>query len=183
MAKILPSLGYANSPVGITLRNASAVSQTPAAATRTVITGSKLQVPPTLLRAGSKYKCRFNMTKTAAGTATSTIDVAIGVAGTTADTAQLSFTKPAGTAAADEAINEVVVVVRTAGASGVLTGEYSMSHNLAATGHAQIPSVNVNVVSGTVDLSVDDLFLSVCLTSGAADAITINVVETELTNV
>lgn len=183
MTKILPSLGYANSPVGITLRNSSATSQTPAATVRTQVAGSKIQVPPALLRVGSKYKCKFNMTKTAAGTATSTVDVSIGIAGTVADTAQLSFTKPAGTAAADEGVCEVTVVVRTIGATGVLTGEFTLIHNLAATGHAQIPVVAVNVVSGSVDLTVDDLFLAVNLTSGASDAITINVVEAELTNV
>lgn len=187
MAKIFPSLGYANSPIGITLRNSSATSQTPAATVRTQIAGTKIQVPATLLRVGSKYKARFNMTKTAAGTAASTVDVSIGTAGTTADAAALSFTKPAGTAAADEGFVEVVAVVRTIGATGVLVGEFTMSHTGlsggAGVGHTVLISVNLNVVSGSVDLTVDDLFLAVNLTSGASDAITINVVETELTNV
>ena len=83
--------------------NASTAGQTPAASTRTYLTGSNIAIPAIKLKVGAIYRCRFGMTKTGAGTALSTIDVCFGTAGTTADTARLSFTKPAGTAVADEA--------------------------------------------------------------------------------
>jgi len=64
-------------------------SQAPAATVRTYIAGTAIQVPTAKIQAGSCFRWRFSATKTAAGTAASTIDVAIGTAGTVADTAQL----------------------------------------------------------------------------------------------
>lgn len=156
------------------LTNASTTSQAPAASTRTYITGSALRIGTNKLQIGSVMRWRWNMTKTAAGTATSTIDVCVGTAGTTADTARVSFTKPAGTAAADEAFCEVEVVVRgPISASGVMVGEFTLVHNLAATGHAIIPCVCVNTVSAAFDLTTPSLIVGLCITTGASDAITI----------
>src|SRR5580765_1161909 len=113
--------------------NYSAAAQTPAAATRTYLTGSQIVVPTGKLQIGTIIEWVFNMTKTAAGTASSTIDIAIGTAGTTADTARLSFTKPAGTAAADEALCRLRMIVRgPLSASGIVAGDFQMTHNLAA---------------------------------------------------
>lgn len=162
----------------------SVTAQTPAAATRTVITGSVIALPAAgALQIGSKFRWRFNMTKTAAGTATSTFDIAFGTAGTTADTAQVSFTKPAGTAAVDEGFCEVECVVRgPLTASGIVTGEFTLIHNLAATGHAVIPCVAVSTQSSGFDVTTPT-FVSLCITSGAADAITIQQCNTEAWNV
>lgn len=167
------------------LNNYSVAAQTPTAATRTVLIGSTLSIPAvTRLELGTTLRWRWNMTKTAAGTAASTIDVAIGTAGTTADTAVLSFTKPAGTAAADEAWCELEVVIRgPLTASCIAVGEFTMGHNLAATGHAVIPFVAVNTVSGAFDATVASLKISVCLTSGASDAITIQQVSAIAVNI
>lgn len=175
---VQPPGGSANQ--GGVCRNSSGAAQTPAAATRTYITGTALSIPKTGLQVGTRARFRFNMTKTAAGTATSTIDVALGTAGTTADAAVLSFTKPAGTAVADEAYCEVEVIVQSIGASGVLVGEFTLGHNLSATGHAQIPFVAVNATSSATDLTRDSLIMGVCLTSGAADAITVTLVDAEM---
>jgi len=165
---------------GALVQNYSATQQAPVAATRTYITGSALKVPVGGLKVGSKFKWRFNMAKTAAGTETSTFDISVGVAGTTADTARVSFTKPAGTAAADEGFVEITAVVRSVSATGVLVGNFALTHNLAATGHAQIPSVNVTTVSAAHDNSAEELYVGVNITTGAADAITIELVDSEL---
>jgi hypothetical protein len=162
--------------------NYSVTSQAPAAATRTYITGSQIRVPKNKLQVGTQFSWQWNMTKTGAGTATSTIDVAIGTAGTTADTARLSFTKPAGTAVIDEGWCEVYATVRTIGATGVMVGEFRMTHNLASTGHMVIPSCCVNNISSGFDMTVADLFVGVCLTSGASDAITIQMMQAEAWN-
>jgi hypothetical protein len=167
------------------LRNnsGSAAAQTPAATTRTYITGTKITVPPGKLQIGTMFRWRFNITKTGAGTATSTFDVAVGTAGTTADTARLSFTKPAGTAVIDEGWIEIVVVVRgPLSASGVMVGEFTLIHNLQITGHAIIPCVAVSTVSGAFDVTVANLFVGVCITSGASDAITIQFATAEAWN-
>jgi len=165
---------------GIRVKNASAVAQAITAETRTYLAGSALKVPRGGLKVGDTFRWVFSMTKTAAGTATSTIDIAVGTAGTTADTARVSFTKPAGTAAADEARVVVEAVVRSVSATGVVVGIMNLTHNLSATGHAQIPSVNVVTVSSGFDNDDEELYFGLCLTTGASDAITVNVVAAEL---
>lgn len=157
--------------------NQSVASQAPAAATRTYITGSALRVPVNKLQVGTSLEWVFNMTKTAAGVAASTFDICVGTNGTTADTARVSFTKPAGTAVVDQGTVVIRAVVRSIGASGVMVGNFSMTHNLAATGHAVIPCVNVVTISGGFDMTVANLIIGVCITSGAADAITIQMVQ------
>lgn len=164
------------------LLNYSTAQQAPGAAARTYITGSKITVPGEKLQVGTVLRWTFNIAKTAAGSASSTIDIAVGTAGTTADTARVSFTKPAGTAAADEGFVEVIAIVRSIGASGVMTGEFWMVHNLAATGHATIPCVVVNTISAGFDMTVANLFVGLCITTGAADVITIEQVTAEAFN-
>lgn len=161
------------------LRNYSIQDQAIAAATRTYIVGSQLQIP-NLLKVGTMLRWKFNITKTAAGTAASTYDICFGLAGSTADTARISFAKPAGTAAADEGIVEIMATIRSIGANGIAIGEFKMAHNLAATGHAVIPNVVVNSISAGFDMTIPKLKVGVCITSGASDAITIKIVQAEI---
>lgn len=120
------------------------------------------------------------MTKTAAGKGASTFDVCVGTAGTTADTARLSFTKKKGSASADEGKVVIEAIVRSVGATGVMVGEFSMIHNLASTGHMTTAATCVNTVSAGFDMTVEDLIIGVCITSGVADAITIQQVIAEI---
>jgi hypothetical protein len=92
----------------------------------------------------------------------------------------VSFTKPAGSAAADEGRVVIEAIVRSIGATGVLRGEFTLVHNLAATGHAVIPCVCVGTTSAAFDMTVADLIVGVCITSGASDAITIQQVIAEM---
>lgn len=162
--------------------NFSTASQAPAAATRTYITGSGLVIPAGALQVGTIFRWSLNMTKTAAGIAASTFDIAFGVAGTTADTARVSFTKPAGTAAIDEAQIDILAIVRgPVGAAGVVAGLFGMIHNLENTGHAVIPCVAVQALSAGFDITTPTN-IGLCLTSGAADAITIQQVVAEAFN-
>lgn len=155
------------------LTNFSVASQTPAAATATVLLGSALAVPTGKLQIGTVFEWTFDVTKTAAGTATSTYVVQLGIAGTTADADILSFTKPAGTAAVDAGQITIRAVVRgPLTASCVMAGHFNLVHNLAATGHAQIPSVNVTTVSSTFDATTAGLIASLACTTGASDAVT-----------
>lgn len=161
------------------LQNFSTVSQAPAAATRTYITGTNFKVSSTKLQVGSQFRWVFNMTKTAAGIAASTFDIAVGTAGTTSDTARVSFTKPAGLGTVDEGVVTITACVRTIGATGVMVGEFSMIHNGNTTGHMVIPCACVNTISAGFDMTVASLQVGVCITSGAADAITIQTVQSE----
>ena len=178
MAQLFPGSQSGN---GVVLRATPSVAQQAiTAATRTLVTGTKIKVPPGGLKVGSRYRAEFNVAKTAAGTATSTIDVGFGTAGTTADTARVSFTKPAGTAAADEGFIVVEALVRTVSATGVVAGEFVLVHNLAATGHAQIPCVVVSTISSGFDNTSEELYVSTFITTGASDVVTIEVARAEL---
>lgn len=177
-------------PLGGELRNfyANIAGQTPAATVRTYITGSQLSIPQEGLKVGTKLRWKLNMTKTAAGSATSTFDVAFGLAGTTADTAQVSFVKPAGTAAVDEGVVEIECTIASIGATGRVVGEFTLIHNLAATGHATTNGVVLQTVSAAFDPNSGTLpggankfpaYVGLCITTGAADAITITMVQAE----
>lgn len=165
----------------------SAAAQTPAATTRTYITGSQIAIPPGKMQIGTMFRWTFDITKTAAGTASSTFDIAVGTAGTTADTARVSFTKPAGTAAVDVGRIVIEAIVRgPLSASGVMVGNFQLTHTGGATGllgHSVNVSNVVNTVSGTFDVTVASLFVGVCITTGASDAITIQMVTAEVWNV
>lgn len=178
-ASLTDDRGYRHGRVN----NQATVAQTPAATVRTYLAGSAIAIPRGGLQIGTTFRWRIHATKTAAGTAASTIDIAVGTAGTTADTARVSFTKPAGTAVADDAWFEIVCVCRgPLSASGVFAGTMIMVHNLSATGHATIPCVVVNTISGAFDVTVPNLIVGLCITTGASDAITIQQVDAEAVN-
>lgn len=167
--------------LGSRVKNQSVAVQTPAATVRTNIVGGNLPVPPAGLKVGTRLRWVWQMTKTAAGSAGSTVDVGFGPLGTTADAVVLSFAKPAGTAAADEARCTLECLVKSISATGALVGEFTLIHNLSATGHAAVPCVAVFTLSGAVDTTPQNGIFSLNLTTGAADAITISMVDAELT--
>ena len=162
----------------------STASQAPSAGTRTYLTGSALTIPASKLQIGTVLRWRFNATKTAAGTASSTFEVCFGTAGGTADTARVSFTKPAGTAAADEAWIAIDCIVRgPLSGSGVVVGEFRLVHNLNATGHATVPIIVLNTVSGTFDVTVASLIAGLAVSPGASEAYTIQQMNGEIRNI
>lgn len=149
---------------------------------RTYVIGSNIAIPADALQVGTLFKWTFDVTKSAAGVAASTYDICFGTAGTTADTARVSFTKPAGTAVADNGEVTITAVVRgPVGASGIVAGHFNLTHNLAATGHALIPCVNVTTVSAAFDITAPTN-IGVCLTGGASDSVTIQLVLAEAWN-
>lgn len=169
--------------LGNPLNNYSVAAQAVSATTRTYITGSAITVPADGFRIGTIITWRFNMTKTAAGSAASTFDIAFGTNGTTADTARVSFTKPGGSGVVDEALVEIEMVVRgPITSTGVVSGHFKLSHNLNATGHATISNVNVHTISAAFDLTVASTIVGICITTGASDAITIEQVITDTRN-
>lgn len=170
------------------LQNVGTAVQTPAATVRTYIVGSAIAVPfGKLLQVGTVLRWTFTITKTAAGVAASTYDVCVGINGTTADVARVSFVKPAGDATVDEGKIVIEATVRSIGAAGVMLGEFTLVHNGfaagAGVGHALIPCVVVNTISAAFDMTVPNLIVGLCITSGAADAITIQQVFAEAFNV
>lgn len=169
------------------LNNASTAAQTPAAATLTLLAGSTIAVPIGKLRIGTWFRWKFDITKTAAGTATSTYHVRVGTTGTTADAAILTFTKPLGTAVIDFGLIDITAIIRgPLSSSCIMAGVFNLQHNLPTTGHAvayttAAPGM-VQVTSSAFDATVAGLIVSLTCTTGAADAITTQVLIAEAFN-
>lgn len=177
MSLILPQVAYGH---GQRQTNRSVAQQAFVAATRAQVIGSRIKVPTGGLQVGARYKVKMNLTKTAAGVATSTFDISLGLLGTIADTARVSFIKPAGTAAIDEGIVEILAVVRLVSATGIIVGEFELRHNGNTVGHAQVPVVDLYSTSAAFDNTGEELYIALNLTTGAADVVTAEVVDAEL---
>lgn len=152
----------------------------------TYLVGSSIALGPTsILKAKSSYRCIFDVTKTAAGTATPIIIVRFGTAGSTADTALLTFTFNVQTAVADNGTFEVITTFRTVGAgtTAVLVGQSILCHNLAITG---LGSVNPNgwqqvlVTSAGFNSTVANSIIGLSVNGGASASWTITMVQAEL---
>jgi hypothetical protein len=162
------------------IANESVADQSITANTDTIITGSTLAIPNGKLAAGTRVFVRIVATKTAAATATPVWNVRFGTNGTTADTARLTFTGDAQTAAADTAIFEFVISVKSVGVSGVIEGVYRMQHNLATTGFGNKNTNMIAVTSAGFNNTVANSILSISLNSGASAAWTIRQCQAEM---
>lgn len=155
----------------------------------TYLAGSAIKFP--LGRApvaGAAYHMRFDMVKTAACTSTPIAIVRFGTAGTVADTARLTFTFSAGTAAVDSGVFELWLHWRTVGTAGVAVGIMTLNHALAATGLTSGGTggqEQKSVVSGAFDSTVANSFIGVSFnggTTGANFVGTCSLVEAEMRN-
>jgi hypothetical protein len=163
--------------------NASAANQT-GFSSDTYLTGSSIAIPsgrpPTV---GTAYHLRFDMTKTAAGTATPTVIVRFGTAGAVGDTARITFTFGAGDATADSGIFEVFAVVRVAGASTTMAGWARCTHHLAATGLTSTGASGTGIIFATAsafDSTVAGSTIGASFNGGASFAGTNTVVQASL---
>lgn len=135
-----------------TLTAASVATVSAAYAADTYLAGSGVTIPSAGdFAVAEQYICRFDMTKTAAGTAAFVITVRMGTLGTVSDAAILTFTFGAGTAAADTGLFEVLVTFQTVGSgtSAVIQGAASCIHHLAATGLVSTGASGVGIILGT----------------------------------
>lgn len=166
------------------LSNVSTANQT-GFASDTYLAGSNITLPPGNPRVGTSYYLCFDMVKTAAGTAAPAINVRFGTAGTTADTARLTFTFGAGTAAVDTGIFEVWAHWRTVGASGVLVGMARVTHHLAATGLTATGASGTGIIlvtSAAFDSTVANSIIGVSFNGGASFSGTNTVKQASLVN-
>jgi hypothetical protein len=116
--------------------NASVASQGAGFATDTYVTNSNILIPSFGVQAKTVFRWTVLATKTAAGVAGPVYSVRIGANAATTDTARVTLTGPAQTAAGDDAIITIIVTVRSVGAAGVLRGTVSLDHDLTITGFA-----------------------------------------------
>jgi len=186
--------GVVEAAAAYTIRRAiNMAAQALTAATAAVITGSCVEIPSggTGLASGAVYKMKLALDKTGAGTATSSYALGVVASGTDETVAAnyttlLTFTKPAGTAAADEGTIEIELLfktVSTVAEGGSILAEFVLVHNLAATGHAQVPVV-VLAASDTSTATILTGFagghIAVIATTGASDVSSVHYAEAEL---
>lgn len=152
---------------------------------RTLVTGSLLKVPNGGLSVGTKIKYRAVVTKAGSGgTAGSTFDVGIGLLGTTADAATVTFSTGTQTAVADTGVVDITATVTSLGTSittGNISGAAVIQHNLAATGLAVVPVVVATSAITNADLTLADAqYVGLYVTEGTGNDLTIVSVEGSL---
>lgn len=149
------------------------------------ITGSSLALGASVIQAGTTWEWVFGITKSTAGTGTPVWTIVFGTAGTTADTARVTFTaSTAQTAAADRASVYINAVCRTAGASGVVAGIYTFTHNtVGATGFSTPASSQTEIlstVSSSFDTTTANMIVGVCVNAGTGSAWSVETVQSKM---
>lgn len=161
--------------------NASTAAQGAGFASDTYLTGSAITFPDAPA-VGTTYEAYFDVTKTAAGTATPIIKVRIGTAGTTADTAICTFTFGAGTAVADVAQIQVICTFRAVGSgtSAVLQGICAATTNLTTTGWSKAKKTVLSTSSG-FNSTTAGIIIGMSYNGGASASHTVQLVRSKLT--
>lgn len=164
-----------SSPVPVGTNFATAASAA-GFATDTYIAGSALDLDALgAPRVGRCYHWRFIVSKTAAGTVAPVLTVRVGTNGTTADTARLTFTWGAGTAAIDRGEIEIDALFTAVGASAVLRGKANFTTNLTTTGLSNAVKA-LQVTSGTFDSGVANSIIGLSWNGGTSAVHTIEYV-------
>lgn len=165
--------------LGVGLQNSS-TSQQSGFSSDTYLSGSFIVFPSTPA-VGTRYKLVFDVTKTAAGTATPIITIRTGTAGSTADTSRCALTFGEGTTAADTGIFEVICVFRTVGSSksAVIQSIARLTSNLTTTGISKAKKAVV-VTSSGFDSTTASLGIGASYNGGTSAAHTIELVSAEL---
>lgn len=189
-ADIIPIVDTTNSLTkGITLAtlhsdgyvNYSTASQASGFAADTYLTGSNIMLPSGSPYVGSLYHLIFDVVKTGAGTATPIITVRYGTAGSTSDTARVTFTFGAGTAAADTGVFDLFLLFRTVGSgtAAVLQGQARLTSNLTTTGLSNAVKA-LQVTSGGFDSTPASSIIGASYNGGASASHTVQMVRAEL---
>ena len=161
--------------------NYSTAAQGAGFATDTYVIGSAIAIPSSLVVVGSFYHCIFDVSKTAAGTATPLVYLPFGTAGTTGDAVICTFTFTAGTAAADLGTIEVWALFRTVGSgtSAVVQGRCQINHNLSITGLVNLVNPTLQVTSSGFNSTTANSIIGVSVNGGTSASWTVQQVWTE----
>ncbi len=164
----MEGFGWAHTSNAVDAVQAALTSDTVANATDTYLT--ELRVPISgRIKAGSFFKFKLKMSKTAAGTATPIFNVRVGTNGSVSDTARVTHTLLAQTAAADDGWAELLVTVRNVSATGVIASSMLFCHRLTTTGLANAAQEQIlSGTSATFDLTAAGLFLGLSVNPGAS---------------
>jgi hypothetical protein len=166
--------------IGVMLGNRSVSDLVITGATTVYITGSNIAVPAGKLRAGTGFKWKIFMSKTAASTtAGATLLFKVGTLGTTGDATIATLTMGTPTAAADTAVMDIRAIIRTIGAAATSQFAGHLSHNLAATGFSTLANEVLATTGTTFDSTVANLICGLTLTIPAAAVWTLTQVMAE----
>lgn len=160
------------------------LSNSVASGADTYLVGSALAVPSHGLQAGTIFKWRLGLTKTAAGVAAPTWIVRVGTLGTTGDAARLTFTGTAQTAAVDSAFVELTAIVRDIGASGIVVGLLVLQKAaVTAVGFTNtVGGLVLPITSAGFDTAAANLIVGVSVNPGASGVWTHQIVKAEALN-
>lgn len=163
--------------------NAWGLAQSISGNAHTYLSGSDIAIPNGKLKLGTVYTIKFNVVKTAAGTAAPAIAIRIGSAGTTADSIRSTLTFASQTAVIDEGVFEIDVVFRATGTLSTIQSLGRLIHRLVTTGlnNTAVNTVVLNT-SGTFDTTPSNQIIGVSINPGASAAWTVTVVTASLVN-
>ena len=167
--------------------NASVAAQASGFATDTYVTDSDILIPSFGFQAKTNFLWMISASKTGAGTAQPIYNIRIGANRTTADTARLVLTGPAQTAIADIGTLNIMVTVRTVGASGVIQGTAWWNHRGTAantttsgTGFANDSTGHIEGTSAGFDNSaLGGQYVGLSMNGGTSAAWTLTQVRVE----
>jgi hypothetical protein len=148
----------------------------------TYLTGSNLTIGG-FIKAGTVIEWTFVMTKTNAGVAAPVYSVRFGTNGSTSDTARLTFTGPAQTAATDTGVHRIRVIIRSVSSTGTVNGLCTMEHHNTTTGLQNVAQIRVfQSTSAAFDNSGSSLQVGVSCNPGASGVWTFEQVSTQMFN-
>lgn len=178
ITKKLASVNDAGLVANYDLSNGNSAQQSLAAAD-TYVAGCSLAIPIAKVQVGSWFRFVVNVTKNATGTSTPILNVRFGTAGAVGDTARLTFTFAASTAATDNGTFEVWVNVVTIGGSGTIQGTCRLIKGnttntgfSAATAGTQVQLLNVT--SGSFDTTVASSVIGISINPGTGTYTVLN---------
>jgi hypothetical protein len=159
--------------------NSSITSVSAAYATDTYLAGSSVVVGAGNWAAGGQYSCTFDLSKTAAGTATFIINIRAGVNGSIADASIGTITLLAGTANADSGVITVRFNLRAIGASANGAYYITLLHSTASTGIASVGLFAMSTPAGSSNFnSTTATTLGLSINGGASFSGTTTTVQT-----
>jgi hypothetical protein len=169
------------------IRNQSVTDQVLTVGTEAYLTGSSIAIPSNRPAAiGTRFFWRVAASKTAAGTAVWVFNVRFGTAGTTSDTARVTFTQSGTlTGVVDNATWEIRCVVRgPISASCIVAGLMEYQHHAAASaGWGGLSADSYQTTSGAFDITTAGMIVGLSFAPGASTVATFQVVSAECENI
>jgi hypothetical protein len=170
------------------IRNQSVTDQVLTVGTEAYLAGSNIAIPANRpIAIGTRFYWRLVGSKTAAGTAAWSVVVRFGTAGTTSDTARLTFAQvtQVQTAAVDTGTWELRCVVRgPLSASCIVAGLLEFNHHLAVTGWSTVGNADsYQITSGAFDITTAGMIVGLSFIPGASTVATFQVVTAECENI